>query len=150
MPRVVCDNDRCLACRACEIACAVQHSAARALSASLGEEPRPASRVAVSRLPEARGLPLRCMQCEEAACVLACMSGALQRDPETGLVRHDPEKCVGCWMCVMVCPFGGVRGLPQRKLVVKCDLCEGEETPACVAACPTKALRVDEPTRVEV
>jgi len=72
------------------------------------------------------------------------MSGALQRDAKTGLVHHDAEKCVGCWMCVMVCPFGGVRALPERKVVVKCDLCEGEETPACVAACPTQALSVDE------
>ncbi len=146
MPRVICDNERCLACKACEIACAVQHSAAKSLAGVFEEPPR----VRVSRLPEARGLPLRCMQCEEAPCVMACMSGALQRDAETGLVKHDADKCVGCWMCVMVCPFGGVRPLRSRGVVTKCDLCEGEETPACVAACPTHALSVDETTAEEV
>jgi carbon-monoxide dehydrogenase iron sulfur subunit len=34
------------------------------------------------------------------------MTGAMSRDEKTGAVLHDQEKCVGCWMCVMVCPFG--------------------------------------------
>ena len=58
--------------------------------------------------------------------------------------KVDQEKCVGCWMCVMVCPFGVIRPslLPgkKEKVAVRCDLCQDRETPACVEACPTGAL----------
>jgi carbon-monoxide dehydrogenase iron sulfur subunit len=40
----------------------------------------------------------------------------------------------------MVCPYGVVGREKERKLAVKCDLCHGLEVPACVQACPTKAL----------
>jgi anaerobic carbon-monoxide dehydrogenase iron sulfur subunit len=97
-------------------------------------------RMRLSRLPGARGFPLRCLQCEDAPCALACMAGAMRIDPETQVVQHDPEQCVGCWMCVMVCPFSALREGRDRKVAVKCDLCAGHEGPACVEACPTHAL----------
>jgi NADPH-dependent glutamate synthase beta subunit-like oxidoreductase len=37
-----------------------------------------------------------CHHCEDAACALACPEEAITRDPETGVVLHDPEKCNGC------------------------------------------------------
>ena len=52
----------------------------------------------------------------------------------------DPEKCVGCWMCIMVCPIGAIYRDSEDKAAVKCDLCEGKEIPACVLSCPTNAL----------
>ena len=65
----------------------------------------------------------------------------MTRDPETGAIRHDDDRCVGCWSCVMVCPFGAIRLDHERgKVGSKCDLCEGQGTPACVAHCPNEAL----------
>jgi carbon-monoxide dehydrogenase iron sulfur subunit len=67
----------------------------------------------------------------------------MTKGPE-GETRHDPEQCVGCFMCIMVCPFGALRRLPDRPHVVLCDLCPEEDgAPACVAGCPTKALRIE-------
>jgi carbon-monoxide dehydrogenase iron sulfur subunit len=40
----------------------------------------------------------------------------------------------------MVCPFGVVRPSGEGKVALRCDHCQGEEIPACVEACPTKAL----------
>ena len=73
------------------------------------------------------------------------MSGAMQYDPETGLIQVTEEKCVGCLMCVMVCPFGAITEVPAARKVVKCDRCRDlDYVPACVAACPTKALEFTE------
>jgi carbon-monoxide dehydrogenase iron sulfur subunit len=47
----------------------------------------------------------------------------------------------------MLCPYGAVVQLNELKKAVKCDLCPDREIPACVEACPTKALiwcRIDE------
>ena len=82
---------------------------------------------------------LRCEQCGEPLCVFACKSGALQRDPITGGIVLDDTRCVGCFMCLMVCP-SGVRPDAARDRVVRCDVCQGREIPACVTACPTGAL----------
>jgi NAD(P)H-nitrite reductase large subunit/ferredoxin len=82
---------------------------------------------------------LRCEQCGEPLCVFACKSGALRRDPLTGRVVLDDSRCVGCFMCLMVCP-SGVRPDAARDRVVRCDVCEGRDVPACVTACPTGAL----------
>ena len=69
------------------------------------------------------------------------MVGAMHRDEETGAVLCDEDRCVGCWMCVMVCPFGAIqRNLVGNKVASKCDLCYGEEMPVCVANCPNEAL----------
>ncbi|MFN7171090.1 MAG: 4Fe-4S dicluster domain-containing protein [Candidatus Omnitrophota bacterium] len=81
---------------------------------------------------------LTCQHCEDAPCVNACISGAMFKDEKTGETKCDTDKCVGCWMCIMVCPFGIIK--QGKKNAVKCDLCPEREDFACVASCPTKAL----------
>ncbi len=130
----------CTGCRTCEIACAVEHSRSKTLAGALFEELPPRYRIQVQSNGSLK-LPINCLQCEEPDCLFACKSGAVSKDSETGQVRVDLSKCVGCWMCVMVCPFGTAQADHLRGKVVKCDLCEGrEEGPACVEACPTRAL----------
>lgn len=149
MRKVYCEVHRCTACRSCEIACAVRHSRSGDLYGAMLEQPRPARLVHVvpSRLSP---LPLRCQHCEEAACIDACKTGATKRDPLTGKVLIDQKKCVGCWMCVMVCPFGAVFPDAKAEKALKCDLCEGFESPACVGACPTHALKCEEVVEEDV
>jgi len=84
--------------------------------------------------------------CEDPPCVIACLSGAMQIDEENGLVMHDAEKCMGCWTCIMVCPYGAIRMDISGKVVAKCDLCPGLDVPACVANCPNEALMYQEVT----
>ncbi len=88
---------------------------------------------------------LQCRHCEEAPCLEACITGAMQRDRRTEAVLCDEEKCVGCWMCIMVCPFGVIkRDLESKKVASKCDLCLGEDMPVCVQNCPNEALTFEE------
>jgi nitrite reductase (NADH) large subunit len=144
MRRLTFDQGRCLACRSCEIACAIAHSEAHTLKGAFSETPIPRRRVWV-RGGSNGVVAQRCEQCDEPLCVYACKSGALARDPLTGTTRLDEERCVGCAMCLMVCPFG-LRLDPERDQVVRCDTCVDREQPACVMACPTRALGVrDEP-----
>jgi Fe-S-cluster-containing dehydrogenase component len=61
----------------------------------------------------------------------------------------DKKRCIGCLMCYIACPFGvieeGDEGSEQYS-ISKCDLCVSiGEAPACVNACPTKALVFEEP-----
>jgi len=96
-------------------------------------------------------VPLQCRHCEDAPCVAVCPTGALHREDEEGPVLIDSELCVGCKMCVVVCPFGVIT-MSRDKAIIKCDLCidrleQGQE-PACVAACPTGALRLEEAAEV--
>jgi carbon-monoxide dehydrogenase iron sulfur subunit len=63
------------------------------------------------------------------------------------MVDYDKDKCVGCWMCVMSCPFGAIRPNRKTKKVVRCDLCSDVDTPRCAKSCPVKAIVLEE-TRV--
>jgi carbon-monoxide dehydrogenase iron sulfur subunit len=52
---------------------------------------------------------------------------------------------VGCWTCILVCPFGAIqRDEREKKVASKCDFCAGLDIPACVANCPNEALILTE------
>jgi carbon-monoxide dehydrogenase iron sulfur subunit len=116
-----------------------RNSASRTLSGAILEDPKPVARVSVFGAT-GQSFPIQCRHCEDATCLKACPSGALQRDPEKDNVFIDQAKCRGCWMCVMTCPFGAVIPSATFKVAIKCDACMHMEEPACVASCPTGAL----------
>jgi anaerobic carbon-monoxide dehydrogenase iron sulfur subunit len=130
--------DRCQGCRSCQLACAVAHSQSKNLFGAITETPAPRYRLFIER-GDGVNVPLTCRHCDPAPCLEACIAGALYRD-ERGAVRRRPEACVGCWTCLMVCPYGVVSREKERKIAVKCDRCPDLDIPACVQACPTKAL----------
>jgi carbon-monoxide dehydrogenase iron sulfur subunit len=148
---IFCRIDRCLGCKSCEIACAVEHSHSRELVAAICESPLPKPRVRVRCVDEQggyvrlRSLALQCRHCAEPACVDVCITGGITKDEATGIVRFDTDKCVGCWSCTMVCPFGVIIRFPTSDFAQSCDRCAEREMPACVEACPTKALVFCEP-----
>lgn len=143
MKQILVRTDRCMGCKTCELACKTAHSASGDLFGAVLNRERPVRRVSVETNPDNSViLPIQCRQCREPRCVGACMTGAMHLDEKTGLVLNREEKCVGCWMCVMVCPYGAIVPSEQQKVAAKCDQCltRGHE-PACVNACPTKAIK---------
>jgi carbon-monoxide dehydrogenase iron sulfur subunit len=139
--RIIIREEYCMGCRLCEVYCITQHSKSKdIIKAYKGEEPRPESGIYF----EERGpisFALQCRHCDDAPCLEACLTGAMYRDRETGRVLHNPDKCVGCWMCIMACPYGVIKlDLVEKKVASKCDLCIEAEFPACVEHCPNEAI----------
>jgi carbon-monoxide dehydrogenase iron sulfur subunit len=140
MKRIYIKEPVCIGCRLCEVYCQAEHSRSKDLiKAFKRESPQPLPRVSIEeRKPVA--FSVRCQHCDEPPCVYACLSGALQRDTGSGVVTVDEERCIGCWTCLLVCPFGAIRQDINRGIIAKCDLCNGKDEPACVTNCPNEAL----------
>jgi anaerobic carbon-monoxide dehydrogenase iron sulfur subunit len=155
MKRIFCVIEKCLACRSCELACAGAHTKSSSLIQAIREGDIPQPRIHVEAIDEngafhrVRAIAIQCRHCDDPACVLACISGGIRRNEETGDITVSLEKCVGCWSCIMVCPIGAITRNENMHQVLKCDCCPGLDSPACVAACPTRALMLCEETATE-
>lgn len=146
MKRIYPKEEVCVDCHLCKVYCLVEHSKSKdVLKAFKREKERARPRVNV----EEKGnisFGVQCRHCEEPVCVYSCITGAMQKDPVTGVVKVDSEKCIGCWTCVLVCPYGATIPDYGHEHVVKCDLCPGRKIPACVENCPNEALLyIEEP-----
>jgi len=135
--------DKCLGCHTCEIECAIAHSNTKDLLTAISETPLPQYRINTEYF-EGENIPFQCRHCEDAPCVTVCPTEAITRKEGEIIVSIDEEKCIGCMMCIQVCPFGVLKSSRENGVVTKCDLCierlnEGKN-PACVEACPTNAL----------
>jgi carbon-monoxide dehydrogenase iron sulfur subunit len=131
--------ERCTGCMSCVIACGVEHSQGKSLFAACTEKPAPRSRVYVEWSAPERKTPILCRHCDDAPCMHACIVGAITQG-EDGVVTTDTDRCIGCWTCVMVCPYGVIGRHAELKKSYRCDRCPGRELPACVSSCPTGAL----------
>jgi len=129
--------DKCDVCRKCEIACVEKIRNFRPDEAPSA----PHIRMFISpQGPVAR----ICHHCEEPPCVDACIGESLYL-ASGGTVCQHVDRCVGCFMCNMVCPHAAVVPTVLMKKALKCTLSCGEGgLPACVFACDRGALVVEE------
>jgi Fe-S-cluster-containing hydrogenase component 2 len=132
--------EKCTGCRICELVCSFHHY----------KEFNPSkSRIRIIK-DERRGLdiPITCMNCMDAPCMSVCPVDAIRRDSETGIVKIYSEDCIGCKLCIMVCPLGAISIDPSNGTAMKCDLCNG--TPKCVKFCPTGALQYEDVSKLSI
>jgi len=138
------DLNRCTGCQACVLACAIENelpiSAGWRTVYTFNEQHHP-------ELPVYH-LPLACNHCDDPACLRGCPTRAYTADAVTGAVVLDPNRCMGCTYCTWMCPYNAPQFDKSQGVVQKCTFCnhrlhEGLE-PACVACCPTTALRLGE------
>ena len=125
--------NRCTGCRMCELACSMRHT---------GEFNPARSRICVIAYDESFCLPVMCFQCENPYCAEICPTGAIVREEATGMVRVIEDKCTGCKICILACPFGNMIFSSEKKKVENCNFCDG--VPECVSVCATKALEFKE------
>ena len=164
---MVIDLKRCSGCKTCSVVCKVANNIPndiiwnRVLTEG-GNAPDTAGGTWDN--PEMQHWPVACQHCENPACTKVCPVGATWKDEQTGIVRQDYDKCIGCRMCLAACPYTGVRSFNweepayyadfalgdadaakhEKHTVEKCIFCTQRvargEQPACVESCPTRAL----------
>ncbi len=148
MEGVFIDGERCIGCRHCEVACAIEHSSSKQLFGMLREEPLSHPRIAVKPGINLLTFPNKCQHCDPAPCMEVCPVGAIRRDEKTGSVLVNADRCISCGMCAMVCPHDAIEYTvvsgKKSTTAFKCDGCverrEEGRKPACVEACVTGAL----------
>ncbi len=135
MKVITMDTTKCVGCRNCELACAF------AKSKETCEQT--ASMIRVNHyIEEHTVVPMTCLHCEDAWCMSVCPAGAITRDPETNAVVIQQEKCAGCKMCILACPYGNIHFDHEKQVSAKCNLCNGK--PKCVGHCIAGALKFEE------
>ncbi len=132
------DYEKCTGCRLCEVVCSVKHE---------GVSNPARSRVKIAKWEwEGRYVPMTCQQCIDAPCQTVCPVKAISRDESLNRVVVDYDVCIGCRMCVAVCPFGAMGFDVLAKRVNKCDFCDGE--PQCARFCEPGAIKYVEAATV--
>lgn len=141
MKRVYVNEQWCLGCHLCEYNCAFANSdQTNMVKALKGKSIFP--RIHVEGEDKIT-FAVSCRHCEDPMCVKSCISGALSK--KDGTVCIDRNKCVGCFTCILVCPYGAM-SQDANGAVQKCELCMGNTCgePACVKGCPNKAIVYEE------
>lgn len=132
--------DNCIACHACEAACAEKnetpaHLAFRSVGYLEGGAFPSYTRVNIS---------MACNHCDDPVCLKGCPTLAYTKFAEYGAVLQDPDICFGCGYCTWVCPYNAPQLDPVAGHVSKCNMCvdrlEVGLKPACVSACLASAL----------
>lgn len=149
---VLVDTTRCVGCRACEAACAEENHlpVPDIADESVFKKERKTTvsqLTVVSRYQTEKGevfVKKQCMHCNQPGCVAACLVKAMEKRKEGPVTWAS--NCMGCRYCMPSCPFE----MPKFEYessnprIQKCSLCwdriEKGEKPACVDACPEKAL----------
>lgn len=100
----------------------------------------------------AYNLSVGCNHCERPICMEVCPSGAITKRCD-GVVLIAGERCLGCRYCAWACPYGSPQYDAGTRRMTKCDFCAEEldrgRPPACVAACPARALDFGEVGELE-
>ena len=134
MKQIVVHQERCTACRECEMACSFEHE---------GVFVPALSRIRVHDFYEEQFyLPMTCVHCADAPCATVCPTVAIVRQ-DSGQVQVLADRCIGCKMCLLACPFGVMGFGPTKNVAHNCDLC-GDHEPQCVAFCVPQALEYAE------
>jgi formate dehydrogenase iron-sulfur subunit len=137
------DLDVCTGCKACVSACQSlngldEHETWRDVGIITG--------TGETGKPYLQTVTTACHHCVQPACLEGCPVLAYDKDPETGIVRHLDDQCIGCQYCTMKCPYDVPKYSPRLGIVRKCDMCTDRlavgEAPACVQACPHEAISI--------
>jgi len=97
--------DRCTGCKACVVACHTlngldEEEAWRDVGllegGGEGGDSEPGFQQTVTSA---------CHHCLEPECLHGCPVKAYEKEPDTGIVRHLDDQCIGCEYCVLKCPY---------------------------------------------
>jgi len=122
------DMEKCIGCELCEKVCEFLNT-------------KPRAKIYATK--DGVLVPITCLHCTNPVCVDVCPTGAMFKE-EDGPVHVKRNRCIGCKLCIMACPFGVPDVDLTKGYMIKCDLCldrsKEELPPACVELCPSGAI----------
>ncbi|MDR2503632.1 MAG: 4Fe-4S dicluster domain-containing protein [Deltaproteobacteria bacterium] len=135
------DMSGCYGCKTCTMACVSENTTSK------GVLWRKVREFNTDDPSSGAFLSMSCNHCDNPQCLNACPANAYNKRPD-GIVVQDHERCIGCRMCVMACPYNAPVFDPDEGKTSKCNLCaerldEGL-APRCVESCPAAVLRYGE------
>ncbi len=116
--------DKCITCHNCESACSklyFKEDNAKKSCIAISEEVYPPEMIV-------------CNQC--GTCAKICPTLALTINPQ-GVVILNKSLCIGCLMCVAVCPIQAMRFTENVYNPFKCIACG-----ICTRTCPAEAIEI--------
>lgn len=144
------DSNKCSGCRTCQVLCKETYGLPldnlyrRVINYQGGSWKQNENGTYVADGMFGYFISMGCNHCDRPACVAQCPTGAMSKDPETGIVTTDHGRCIGCRSCQMACPYHAPAYDETNRYMTKCDMCEGElgagSTPLCVRGCRDRAL----------
>jgi molybdopterin-containing oxidoreductase family iron-sulfur binding subunit len=175
---LVIDVGACIGCRKCAYACKTENNIASTVyplwtevfqlrnevdltgHASMEDlESKATTNYTTSPNPGMWYLAAACQHCDNPPCVKVCPVGATYKDKD-GLVLMNYDRCIGCRLCIVACPYSARRfnwvkpevpadqanpEVPVRPISVveKCTFCahrvRNGRLPRCVEVCPVQA-----------
>ena len=141
------DSDACSGCKTCQVACKDKNNLGSGLhwrkvyEVAAGGWQKKGDAWTSSVV--AYNLSLACHHCVQPVCGAQCTVAAIGKRPD-GIVLIDQGRCIKCNKCRADCPYDAIRYDAASNTVTKCDFCADDvdagRPPACVAACPNRAL----------
>lgn len=142
------NSDICVGCKACQIACKDKNQLPvgviwRRVVDYGGGSWTPSGEIMIPQDIFGYFISISCNHCENPVCMDACPANAISKTDE-GIVLIDENKCIGCRYCEWACPYAAPQFDSETGKMGKCDFCvdyiDQDLPPACVAACPMRAL----------
>lgn len=141
MKRIFVNEKWCLGCHLCEYYCAFANTNEKDMALALKDikiNPK-------IKLEEGNRIcfAVSCRHCTDPMCVKGCITGAISIND--GVITIQQDKCVGCYTCILCCPYGAVSP-SENGAAQKCELCMNntDGQPQCVKGCPNGAIVFEE------
>ncbi len=145
---ILVDYAKCTGCRTCETVCSAYNHRQTVNGETLNGLGNPdLANIRVYGYNPDVDVPAVCAMCPDSPCIDACpvdpdpTTGrrAFYRNPETGAIANDPNRCQQCGSCAEACRVGVIHPNPETDIPERmCTLCNGD--PQCVKDCPFGAL----------
>jgi anaerobic dimethyl sulfoxide reductase subunit B (iron-sulfur subunit) len=143
------DISKCTGCKACQIACKDKNNLPigirwrRVFQYEGGDWVQAADGSWLPSSVYAYFVSSACAHCQDPICMKVCPTKAIHKRDD-GIVLIDDTKCIGCRYCEWACPYGAPQFNENIGVMTKCNMCydlvDNGQRPACVDACPYRAM----------